>query len=118
MHPDWHGPDTLPAFWRMVSEHDVGTIVSMSRTGRGFTGFAPWWPQGGAGSEATFGEFRVRCASEETTASPSPSPTLTLALALALALALTLTLPLTPTLTLTLALTSNAPGTRRPRSAP
>ena len=68
MHPDWHGPDTLPAFWRMVSEHDVGTVVSMSRTGRGFTGFAPWWPQGGAGSEATFGEFRVRCASEEKTA--------------------------------------------------
>ena len=52
MHPDWHGPDTLPAFWRMVSEQDVGTVVSMSRTGRGFTGFAPWWPQGGAGSEA------------------------------------------------------------------
>lgn len=67
MHPDWHGPDTLPAFWRMVSEQDVGTVVSMSRTGRGFTGFAPWWPQGGAGSEATYGEFRVRCASEETT---------------------------------------------------
>jgi len=68
MHPDWHGPDTLPAFWRMVSEQDVGTVVSMSRTGRGFTGFAPWWPQGGAGSETTYGEFRVRCASEETTA--------------------------------------------------
>ena len=28
MHPDWHGPDTLPAFWRMVSENDVGTVVS------------------------------------------------------------------------------------------
>ncbi len=64
MHPDWHGPDTLPTFWQCVWEQRVNTIVCLATPQPGFTGFAQYWPD--AGTSAAYGRWQVRCAATST----------------------------------------------------
>lgn len=65
MHPDWHGPNTLPTFWQTVREQNVGTIVCLAQPAAGFTGFAPYWPEAGS---ATFGRWHVSVDREQRSA--------------------------------------------------
>lgn len=58
MAPAYHGPDTRPDFWRLVSESKVSTVISLAKVEKGFTGCAKYWPED-AGSDHMYGSLHV-----------------------------------------------------------
>jgi protein tyrosine phosphatase len=44
MHPSYYGPDTTSAFWQLVQEHHVSTIVNLAQIESGYSGASLYWP--------------------------------------------------------------------------
>jgi len=63
-HPDFHGPDTTDAFWQLVHEQSIATIVNLAKVEPGFGGASLYFPMEEGESYSTT-HYTCRCLQKE-----------------------------------------------------
>ena len=67
MSPSYHGPSTLDSFWEMIYEENVSTIVCLSKSGKGISMFAKYWPDDSKAESPgkCYGRYMVKLKEEQ-----------------------------------------------------
>lgn len=63
-HPDFHGPDTTDAFWQLIHEQAVSTIVNLAKVEHGFAGASLYFPTE-VGESYSTAHYTCRCLQKE-----------------------------------------------------